>query len=291
MSWKSIADLIGGGGPGRDPWRAHGGGLGDSGPLRPRPRNPPPGPAALQHLRCRDAGRSCSSRSATSATCRSQGVTPGRRLRADPRRRRRRRRRAPAHPPDRRQQRGDPPRRPRARTAARQGRPDHARRPFRPSRDGRRADERQSDPLPDRGRAARRQYLPDRPRPVRQHGADARRRASPSGSASTRWRTAWSAGSSPCSTTPSPASSISTPWSSISTSTSSTAPNAPAPPAPAPAECRPRCSSPRPGGWRPSRRVKLVDLTEFDPSLDVSDITALTAGRWVCEVLAGFAGR
>jgi arginase family enzyme len=38
-------------------------------------------------------------------------------------------------------------------------------------------------------------------------------------------------------------------------------------------------------------RVKLVDLTEFDPSLDVSDITALTAGRWVCEVLAGFAGR
>jgi formiminoglutamase len=38
-------------------------------------------------------------------------------------------------------------------------------------------------------------------------------------------------------------------------------------------------------------RVKLVDLTEFDPGLDVSDITALTAGRWVCEVLAGDAGR
>jgi formiminoglutamase len=38
-------------------------------------------------------------------------------------------------------------------------------------------------------------------------------------------------------------------------------------------------------------KVKLVDLTEFDPSLDVSDITALTAGRWMCEVLAGFAGR
>lgn len=37
--------------------------------------------------------------------------------------------------------------------------------------------------------------------------------------------------------------------------------------------------------------VKLVDLTEFDPSLDVSDITALTAGRWVCEVAAGFAAR
>jgi arginase family enzyme len=35
-------------------------------------------------------------------------------------------------------------------------------------------------------------------------------------------------------------------------------------------------------------QVRLVDLTEFDPSLDVSDISALTAGRWVCEVLAGF---
>lgn len=38
-------------------------------------------------------------------------------------------------------------------------------------------------------------------------------------------------------------------------------------------------------------KVGLVDLTEFDPSLDLSDITALTAGRWVCEVLAGFAAR
>jgi arginase family enzyme len=38
-------------------------------------------------------------------------------------------------------------------------------------------------------------------------------------------------------------------------------------------------------------RVRLVDLTEFDPSLDVSDISALTAGRWVCEILAGYAAR
>ncbi len=29
-------------------------------------------------------------------------------------------------------------------------------------------------------------------------------------------------------------------------------------------------------------KVRLVDFTEFDPRLDVSDITALTAGRWVC---------
>lgn len=38
-------------------------------------------------------------------------------------------------------------------------------------------------------------------------------------------------------------------------------------------------------------QVRLVDLTEFDPALDVSDVTALTAGRWACEVLAGFSAR
>jgi arginase family enzyme len=38
-------------------------------------------------------------------------------------------------------------------------------------------------------------------------------------------------------------------------------------------------------------RVRLVDLTEFDPGLDVGEITALTAARWVCEVLAGYAMR
>ncbi|KAA5803361.1 agmatinase family protein [Alkalicaulis satelles] len=37
--------------------------------------------------------------------------------------------------------------------------------------------------------------------------------------------------------------------------------------------------------------VRLVDLTEFDPSLDVSSITALTAGRWACEILAGLSAR
>jgi formiminoglutamase len=34
-------------------------------------------------------------------------------------------------------------------------------------------------------------------------------------------------------------------------------------------------------------KVRSVDLTEFDPSLDVAKISALTAARWVCEVLAG----
>ncbi|HEX8644277.1 MAG TPA: arginase family protein [Allosphingosinicella sp.] len=38
-------------------------------------------------------------------------------------------------------------------------------------------------------------------------------------------------------------------------------------------------------------RVRLVDLTEFDPSLDLSDISALTAARWVAEVLMGYAMR
>ena len=38
-------------------------------------------------------------------------------------------------------------------------------------------------------------------------------------------------------------------------------------------------------------KVKLVDLTEFDPSLDVGEITTLTAGRWVCEIAAGFSAR
>jgi formiminoglutamase len=37
--------------------------------------------------------------------------------------------------------------------------------------------------------------------------------------------------------------------------------------------------------------VRSVDLTEFDPSLDVANISALTAARWACEVLAGFLER
>jgi formiminoglutamase len=38
-------------------------------------------------------------------------------------------------------------------------------------------------------------------------------------------------------------------------------------------------------------KVRVVDLAEFDPSLDVSDIGALTAARWFAEVLAGFSLR
>lgn len=68
------------------------------------------------------------------------------------------------------------------------------------------------------------------------------------------------------------------------------------------AQC-PGAPGARPGGlaagdfFRAARRlgeearVRLVDLTEFDPSLDVADISALTAGRWVCEILAGYAMR
>ena len=59
----------------------------------------------------------------------------------------------------------------------------------------------------------------------------------------------------------------------------------------------------RPGGVSPQAffdaarliaahpKVRSVDLTEFDPGLDVADITALTAARWFAEVLAGFSRR
>lgn len=38
-------------------------------------------------------------------------------------------------------------------------------------------------------------------------------------------------------------------------------------------------------------KVKAVDLTEYDPSLEVGDLGSLTAGRWFCELLAGFETR
>jgi formiminoglutamase len=38
-------------------------------------------------------------------------------------------------------------------------------------------------------------------------------------------------------------------------------------------------------------KVKAADLTEYDPSLDVGDLGSLTAGRWFCELLAGFGTR
>ena len=34
-------------------------------------------------------------------------------------------------------------------------------------------------------------------------------------------------------------------------------------------------------------KVRAVDLTEYDPSLEVGDLGSLTAGRWFCEILAG----
>ena len=38
-------------------------------------------------------------------------------------------------------------------------------------------------------------------------------------------------------------------------------------------------------------RVRAIDLTEWDPPLDPTDLSALTAGRWLAEVLAGFEAR
>jgi len=38
-------------------------------------------------------------------------------------------------------------------------------------------------------------------------------------------------------------------------------------------------------------KVRLIDLTEWDPPLDPTDLSALTAARWVAECLAGFEQR
>jgi len=38
-------------------------------------------------------------------------------------------------------------------------------------------------------------------------------------------------------------------------------------------------------------RVRAIDLTEWDPSLDPTDLSALTAARWVAECVAGFESR
>lgn len=38
-------------------------------------------------------------------------------------------------------------------------------------------------------------------------------------------------------------------------------------------------------------KVRAVDLTEYDPSLEIGDLGSLTAGRWFCELLAGFQSR
>jgi formiminoglutamase len=38
-------------------------------------------------------------------------------------------------------------------------------------------------------------------------------------------------------------------------------------------------------------KVRLIDLTEWDPPLDPTDLSALTAARWVAECLAGFESR
>jgi arginase family enzyme len=38
-------------------------------------------------------------------------------------------------------------------------------------------------------------------------------------------------------------------------------------------------------------QVRVIDLTEWDPPLDPTDLSALTAARWVAECIAGFEAR
>jgi arginase family enzyme len=38
-------------------------------------------------------------------------------------------------------------------------------------------------------------------------------------------------------------------------------------------------------------RTRIIDLTEWDPPLDPTDLSALTAGRWMAECVAGFESR
>jgi arginase family enzyme len=38
-------------------------------------------------------------------------------------------------------------------------------------------------------------------------------------------------------------------------------------------------------------RVRVIDLTEWDPPLDPTDLSSLTAARWVAECIAGFESR
>ena len=38
-------------------------------------------------------------------------------------------------------------------------------------------------------------------------------------------------------------------------------------------------------------RTRVIDLTEWDPPLDPTDLSALTAARWMAECIAGFEAR
>ncbi len=35
-------------------------------------------------------------------------------------------------------------------------------------------------------------------------------------------------------------------------------------------------------------RVRIIDMVEWDPPLDATDLSSLVAGRWMAEALAGF---
>ena len=157
-----------------------------------------------------------------------------------------------------------------------------------------RADERQSGPLPARGRPARREHLPDRPRPLRQHAEDARGCARRPGSASTICRLHVDGGivddpiDEALEQLDRHVEAIMVDFD-IDVIDRAQCPGAPgARPGGLP---RQPVLRRRPARSPPSPRSGSSTSPNSIPSLDVSDITALTAGRWVCEVLAGYSMR
>ena len=277
------------GGAGRPGRRSAGRGIGDAGPMRPGARS-----ASRRRLRrigrydVETRPRTVDADRATAATPRSPDCRSKRR-RPDHARRSASSSASCADAARRRQQCGDAAGRARARPAARQGRADHARRPFRHARHARGPEQRQSGAGADRGWAAGQ-------RTSRKSGSP----ASPTAARCTRTRSP-------------PAI-----WSSPSARSARTGSSVAVDRALEHARAlrgnrrrlrhrrhRPRSIPGRargPAGRHGGRtislpavrrlaadpRVRVIDLTEWDPPLDPTDLSALTAARWVAECLAGF---
>ena len=179
-----------------------------------------------------------------------------------------------------------------ARPAARRDRPDHPRRPFRHARDRPGADERQSGPLPARGRPARartsaRSASP--PSPIR--GRCTRTRSPPGSSI---WDIEQVLDEGIEAAIDAALEQLSHVEAIMVDFDIDVIDRAQLPGAPGARPGRPAgratSSAPRGGSARRSGCAWSTSPSSI-PSLDVSDISALTAGRWVCEILAGYSMR